>query len=278
MIKYLIISFIRCFLPQDYSSPDVVQSMTNLSIGTSAVEGGVGNGSNGTLWERPTGAQLYQMEHSTTSSRYRKMFIAGNSFGEASCNGRSPGHSKGQAEHYPNAYTTPDAMYMYGPKQYPMDPNQLQSPNLQALDLYSHPGDRRLSDSAYSRNFTKAEADSFREDQLKAVQSVGSSPKGYSNSNCQCANCLSRNGAVNGGKPHRPKVSFGPSMMYPMSPYDANYPGGSFGGGGSANDLNDPKSKANAPPWSKLTTELLPLDTQIPLQMMSDNALVCNIL
>lgn len=65
----------------------------------------------------------------------------------------------------------------------------------------------------------------------------------------------------------RPKVSFGPMMMYdPNEPSDGPLFDSSW------------KSSANSKKNTRLTTELLPLDTQIPLQMMSDSAVVCNII
>ena len=110
--------------------------------------------------------------------------------------------------------------------------------------------------------------------------------------NCTCNRCVRH---TNIHKLSRPKVSFGPSTMMQTMMLDEppitttttnsdhimfnnnknNYPDDPFKQTiqPNANDIKKP-----APSWSKLTTELLPLDTQIPLQMMSDSALVCNIL
>ncbi|KAH9397489.1 hypothetical protein TYRP_003808 [Tyrophagus putrescentiae] len=136
---------------------------------------------------------------------------------------------------------------------------------------------RRWSDGSNAR-FSKTEADALREEQQLQLQLQLQNTKGNPKAsdfylqnaknqpylpNCECSHCRAR-------KP-RPKVSFGPSQMYGpegSGPYDPNLPPNldpSKGGGGVAGK--------NSNPWNKLTTELLPLDTQIPLQMMSDSAL-----
>ena len=137
---------------------------------------------------------------------------------------------------------------------------------------------RRWSDGSNAR-FSKTEADALREEQQRQLQLQLQNTKGNPKAsdfylqnaknqpylpNCECSHCRAR-------KP-RPKVSFGPSQMYGpegSGPYDPNLPIDPSKGGVAGKNSN---------PWNKLTTELLPLDTQIPLQMMSDSALVCNIL
>lgn len=81
-------------------------------------------------------------------------------------------------------------------------------------------------------------------------------PNGFA---CECGNCQQYPGYQEYSK-SRPRVSFGPMMMYPNET-DPMF------------ELNKEKKKSQ----NKLTTELLPLDTHIPLQMMSDSALVCTI-
>ncbi|KAF7489303.1 hypothetical protein SSS_00653, partial [Sarcoptes scabiei] len=99
--------------------------------------------------------------------------------------------------------------------------------------------------------------------------------------NCDCQQCC-RFGSMQESNQHpsrcpifereentnsnRPRVSFGPSMMYPLSPQRTNYVSDSIS--------IAPRDKKTS---SQLTTELLPLDTQIPLQMMGDSALICRI-
>lgn len=68
--------------------------------------------------------------------------------------------------------------------------------------------------------------------------------------------------------PSKPRVSFGPLMTYPiMDDAETSY----------KQHLENLRKKEEKKTSSKLTTELLPLDTQIS-QMMGDSALICRIL
>lgn len=105
--------------------------------------------------------------------------------------------------------------------------------------------------------------------------SIYTPPNGFG---CECAQCRRANLTGYDGtrtttnpnysmlpantKQARPKVSFGPLFMYSNDtpgPYNS--------------EIKSSKNKKN----NDLTTEMLPLDSQIPM-MMSDSAMICNII
>ncbi|KAI2805010.1 hypothetical protein BLOT_003999, partial [Blomia tropicalis] len=152
----------------------------------------------------------------------------------------------------------------YYQNQFPNNDQGLQRESDSSLSVPFTSRQRRWSDGNESK-YTKPEVESYQQSNQQYLIKTDNSNNPYY---CDCLNCKQKYAKL------RPKVSFGPSMMYPMEPqvdqsglFYPELPSDQMGKNKNANS-----------PWSKLTTELLPLDTQIPLQMMSDSALVCNII